>query len=168
MSNAKISCCEVGEHCQKNDKKLLIWFWKLADNSGSYFVLFLLFCKEKNNTKRTKQIKRKITNPKKIKQKPHFCSLLVEQYEWCTYAHTQPRSTINWLTVATYLFTKYILAVTSLMWNTMSHIRETMHFKSNHSVKKSIQLLQYSYFPQFHHTVSSQKKSSFYNIQQVH
>lgn len=81
MSNAKISCCEVGEHCQSMIKS----YWSDPENQLIILVVTLLyfcyFAKKKKHTKTTKTNQKK--KNKQNKTKAYFCSLLVKRYEWC-------------------------------------------------------------------------------------
>lgn len=143
----------------KNDKKLLIWFWKLADNSRIYFAVFLLFCKEKKTKhKNNKTNQKKNNKPKQNKTKAYFCSLLVKQYEWC-HICTYTTKKYNKLIDCCYLSIYKIYSGRHIL-----NVKHNEPHQSNYAFqeqplcqKKSIQRLQYSYFPQFHHIVSSQK-----------
>lgn len=155
MSNAKISCCEVGEHCQSMIKS----YWSDPENQLIILVVTLLyfcyFAKKKKHTKTTKTNQKK--KNKQNKTKAYFCSLLVKWYEWChicTYTTQKYNKLIDccYLSIYKIYSGHYFLNVK----HNEPHQRN-MHFKSNHSVKKSIWVLQYSYFPQLHCIVSSQK-----------
>lgn len=131
----------------ESTQKLLGQSWKLVYIFGIYLV-FLLFCYTECSTKSERQSNRSWTwfsfkknEKKKKKKKPlGFAIFLLEKLYMndVTDVYTQLSRTRNWLATATYPFTRYIPAITSLMGYTMSHNRETMNLKSNHSVMKSL------------------------------
>lgn len=120
--------------------KISLYFWYLF----GFPVILYTECSTKSERQSNRSwtwFSFKKNEKKKKKKKPlGFAIFLLEKLYMndVTDVYTQLSRTRNWLATATYPFTRYIPAITSLMGYTMSHNRETMNLKSNHSVMKSL------------------------------